>query len=166
MFILYRYKRGHGSSNDDDFVPDEVFFDKSWAGFGAILDAYRSGCLHMNSAICAIMTRDDLVYWGMDELALQPCCAVKFYPEIEICVKEVDMEEHEKVSEIERERIEDFGQTFVGRSRKYLWNLFEYPSTSRAAQVITAICSFSTSSISPVDYIGVWNNKKKSNQKF
>ena len=84
-----------------------------------------------------VKCRDDLAYWAIDELALEPCCAVKFYPEIEICVKEVDMEETEKQREIEREQIEDFGQTFIGRSRKYLWNLFEYPSTSTAAKVST-----------------------------
>lgn len=45
------------------------------------------------------------------------------------------MEEKEKQSEIEREKIEDFGNTTHGKIRKYLWNLFEYPSTSRGAQV-------------------------------
>ena len=38
-------------------------------------------------------------------------------------------------SEIEREKIENFGPTMHGRIRKYLWNLFEYPGTSRGAQV-------------------------------
>jgi hypothetical protein len=81
------------------------------------------------------MTRDDMEYWGIDILLVEPCCAVKYYPEIEICVREIDMEEKEKQSEIEREKIEDFGPTLHGRIRKYLWNLFEYPSTSRGAQV-------------------------------
>ena len=36
--------------------------------------------------------------------------SVKFYPEIEICCKEVDMEENEKQMEIDREKLEDFGQ--------------------------------------------------------
>ena len=60
---------------------------------------------------------------------------MKYYPEIEICIKEIEMEEQEKQSEIEREKIEDFGTTLHGRVRKQLWNLFEYPATSRGAQV-------------------------------
>jgi hypothetical protein len=80
------------------------------------------------------MTRDDMGYWGLDELTVEPCCAVKFYPEIEVCMKEITMEETEKQREIERESLEDFGDSFVGRYRKILWNLFEYPSTSTAAK--------------------------------
>ena len=90
----------------------------------------------------AVTTRDDLAYWGLDELVLEPCCAVKFYPEIEVCIKEINMEESEKQREIEREKLEDWGDSFVGRYRKILWNLFEYPSTSRAAQVGKQIVLF------------------------
>ena len=35
----------------------------------------------------------------------------------------------------ERLREEDFGDSKYGVLRKYLWNLTEYPETSRAAQV-------------------------------
>jgi hypothetical protein len=130
-----RFKPGFENGCAGDFVPAEYFFDRNWTGFAAILDTYRTGNLHLNSNICAVMTRDDMEYWGIDILLVEPCCAVKYYPEIEICVREIEMEENEKQSEIEREKIEDFGPTLPGRIRKYLWNLFEYPSTSRGAQV-------------------------------
>lgn len=130
-----RYKPGFENGSPNDYTPAEYFFDRNWTGFAAILDTYRTGNLHLNANICAVMTRDDMEYWGIDVLLVEPCCAVKYYPEIEICVKEIEMEEREKQMEIEREKIEDFGTTLLGRIRKYLWNLFEYPSTSRGAQV-------------------------------
>jgi len=130
-----RYKLGFENGNPNDYVPTEYFFDRNWTGFAAILDTYRTGNLHLNANICAIMTRDDMDYWGIDILLVEPCCAVKYYPEIEICVKEIDMEVNEKQDEIEREKIEDFGPSLHGRIRKQLWNLFEYPSTSKGAQV-------------------------------
>ncbi len=34
----------------------------------------------------------DLEYWGIDELLLEPCCALKYYPEIELCVKVMPIE--------------------------------------------------------------------------
>ena len=127
---------------EHDYQPAEYFFDSNSNGFASILDAYRSGHLHVTSSNCAVTTRDDLAYWGLDELTLEPCCAVKFYPEIEVCIKEINMEESEKQREVEREKLEDWGDSFVGRYRKILWNLFEYPSTSRAAQVSRCLIHF------------------------
>ncbi|CAB4060052.1 KCNB1 [Lepeophtheirus salmonis] len=46
------------------------------------------------------------------------------------------MEESEKLDIKAREDIENFGDSFLGKIRKYLWDLFEYPHTSRAAQGI------------------------------
>ena len=32
---------------------------------------------------------------GIDELLIEPCCAVKYYPEMETCENEIFMEEDE-----------------------------------------------------------------------
>ena len=85
--------------------------------------------------MCALVTKNDLEYWGIDELLLEPCCALRYYPEIELCVKEVEGEEISRKKARERRQAEDFGDTKLGRVRKYLWNLTEYPETSKAAQV-------------------------------
>lgn len=131
--VCDRYLAGRDS--EADFQPAEYYFDHTYTSFPQILDAYRSGHLHLPPANCAYNTREDLAYWGIDELLVEPCCAVKFYPEIDICVKEIDIEEEEKAREIEREKLEDFGPTWYGKLRKKLWDLFEYPQTSRGAQV-------------------------------
>ena len=131
--ILHHCDRYRVSASNDE-VP-EYFFDRNYTGFINILDAYRIGSLHLNAENCAVITRDDLSYWGIDELLIEPCCAVKYYPEIEICQNEIDMEEDEKRKTIEREKLEDFGPSFHGKLRKQLWNLFEYPHTSKWAQV-------------------------------
>ena len=97
-----------------------------------ICDIFRtSGLLGM----CALVTKCDLEYWGIDELLLEPCCALRYYPEIELCVKEVEGEEISRKKTKERRQAEDFGPTKIGKIRKYLWNLTQYPETSKAAQV-------------------------------
>jgi hypothetical protein len=131
--VCDRYKPGVDA--ESNFVPAEYYFDHNYTSFAEILDLYRSGHLHLQAGNCAYTTREDIAYWGIDELLVEPCCAVKYYPEIEICIKEIDTEEEEKQREIEREKVEDFGPTWHGKLRKKLWNLFEYPSTSRGAQV-------------------------------
>ena len=66
---------------------------------------------------------------------IEQCCALKYYPEIEICVKEQKGEQEAKRKEAQRLEDENFGNHLIGRVRTYLWNLFEYPETSKAAQV-------------------------------
>ena len=36
-----------------------------------------------------------LSFRGIDELLIEPCCAVKYYPEMETCENEIFMEEDE-----------------------------------------------------------------------
>jgi len=67
--------------------------------------------------------------------SLEPCCALKYYPEIEICVKEQKGEQEAKRKEAQRLEDENFGDHCAGRARTFLWNLMEYPETSKYAQV-------------------------------
>ena len=43
---------------------------------------------HLAVGGCALVLQKDLEYWGIDELMMEPCCALKYYPEIEICHNE------------------------------------------------------------------------------
>jgi len=131
----------------------EYFFDRSWKGFNDILDVYRLGRLHLNSGgFCAIRIRALIDYWQIDELLLDPCCALKFYPEVEACVKEIDGQLESERKYVERLAVEDFGTTHVGKARKYLWNLTEYPETSVWARIF-AFTSMSVVVLSTVTFV-------------
>jgi hypothetical protein len=42
----------------DDYCPGqppEFFFDRSWHSFNSILDVYRTGLLHLNNDMCALV---------------------------------------------------------------------------------------------------------------
>ena len=113
----------------------EFFFNRNWTSFNSILDIYRCGQLHELTHACAITFHDDLQYWGIDELFLDPCCALKYYPERETCQKEMEGEKQHKEKEMRRKMEEDFGNSWIGRARKFCWNLTEYPETSISARV-------------------------------
>jgi len=114
----------------------EYYFDRSWKGFNDILDVYRLGRLHLNAGgLCPIRARAIMEYWQIDELLLDPCCALKYYPSIEECVRETESEQISEQKYLERLKVEDFGSSLVGKLRKYLWNLTEYPETSLAARL-------------------------------
>ena len=127
----------------DGFIPDidsprgrvEYFFNRNWTTFNSILDIYRRGKLHGITASCAMTFHDDLEYWGIDELFLDPCCALKYYPEREACQNELEGERISKEKAAQRKIEEDYGPSLIGRIRKFLWNLTEYPETSYGARV-------------------------------
>ena len=51
-------------------------------------DIYRTDTFHLTSASCALVIQKNMEYWGIDELMMEPCCALKYYPEIDTCVNE------------------------------------------------------------------------------
>ena len=75
-------------------------------------------------------------FWNINELLLEPCCALKYFPDIEVCEQEAEGERIRKEKELERKIAEDFGNSRIGRIRSFCWNMTEYPETGRAAQVI------------------------------
>ena len=97
---------------------------------------YNAGVKNIYQNLANLLQKD-LEYWQIDELILEPCCALKYYPEIELCVKEQKGEQEAKAKETQRLKDENFGTSVWGRVRTYLWNVMEYPETSRTAQVVS-----------------------------
>ena len=88
----------------DEFVPGnppEFFFDRNPENFPTILNIYRTGQFHMKEGGCALVLQKDLEYWIIgesramifttsqtDEMTMEPCCALKYYPAIDVCQSE------------------------------------------------------------------------------
>lgn len=122
----------------DGYTPGplpEFYFNRNWTSFNSILDFYRMGTLHLTVDTCAMVFKEDLAFWGIDELYLDPCCALKYYPEIEACFKEFKGDQMARKRDEDRKKYENFGDSHIGRIRGTLWRITEYPETSLAAQV-------------------------------
>ena len=78
---------------------------------------------------------EDLQFWGIDKNLMDACCALTHYPELELSQKESDRDKKNRLLEAERVREEDFGETWLGKTRSFLWNLTEYPERSLFARV-------------------------------
>jgi hypothetical protein len=53
--------------------------------------------------------------FSADELLMEPCCALKYYPDIELCVNEMHGEEKSKEKQQRREKEENFGDSTIGK---------------------------------------------------
>ena len=139
----------------DEFVPGnppEYFFDRNPDNFPAILNMYRTNTFHTTESGCALVLQRDIKYWGIDELTMEPCCALKYYPEVDVLQSEKDGDLENKKKVLEQAEEEDFGNSELGQWRTWLWNTIEYPWTSSLAQFL-ALFSLSMVLISTVTFI-------------
>ena len=64
-----------------------------------------------------MVMKRDFAYWGLDELSLQPCCALKFYPEMQNCSIQTDLDTKEKIKEEEMLAAEEYGDSKLAHIR-------------------------------------------------
>ena len=71
---------------------------------------------------------EELEYWGLDDLHLEPCCQYEFYR-----MKQYLPGDKEE----EKEQVDEFGPSAIARARKFVWELFEEPNKSKLGKVLT-----------------------------
>ena len=67
----------------DGFIPGSppvIFFFRNPTNFQVILDVYRSREMHISETSCPLTAEAEFEFWGLGEIFLQPCCAIKYFP--------------------------------------------------------------------------------------
>ena len=64
-----------------------------------------------------MVMRRDFTYWGLEELNLEACCALKFYPQIEVCNTQIESDVAEKLKEEKEMQAENFGGSKIAKIR-------------------------------------------------
>ena len=132
-------------NTSDHGQPIEFFFDRHPGVFVHILNYYRTGKLHCPADVCGPLFEEELNYWGIDELQMEPCCWSTY-------TRHRDAKAFEKVfsanafhhdddvSEGEHSNIvtecDPCHYPSIYRvTRKKLWEVLEKPYSSKSAQV-------------------------------
>ena len=127
-----------------DFDPEknEFFFDRHPGCFENILNYCRTGKLHCPNDVCGPLFEEELAFWGIDELQMEPCCWGT-YTQHRNAHKHLKMfdkvpgpeeEETEQESRVDEER--DWHVFALFRFyRPWLWSTLERPYSSKYAQV-------------------------------
>jgi len=113
---------------------------------------YRTGQLHTTEGGCALVLQQDLQYWDIDDMTMEPCCSLKYFPCLEVCRSEKEGEQDAKKRAVEQAAEEDFGESSAGQWRHWLWSTIEYPWTNNLAQFL-AIFSLSMVILSTITFI-------------
>ena len=90
--------------------------------FNLILDLYRLGSLHVTDTGCALVMRSNFQYWGIDELLIESCCSLKYFPQLEVCQTEKLGDLEAKKMTEEKMKEENFGTSKFERFRSWLWD--------------------------------------------
>ncbi|XP_078107871.1 potassium voltage-gated channel subfamily V member 1 [Sander vitreus] len=123
--------------DDADFLENEFFFDRNSQTFQYVMNYYQTGHLHVREELCEISFLQEIEYWGIDELRINPCCRERYYRR---------KEQKENLDVRRAYEPEDNDEDFVGAAcpalRRCLWDLLEKPESSRAARTFGSLSVF------------------------
>ncbi|XP_037293148.1 potassium voltage-gated channel protein Shaw [Manduca sexta] len=136
-----------------DPVLNEYFFDRHPGVFAQVLNYYRTGKLHYPTNVCGPLFEEELEFWGLDSNQVEPCCwsTYSIHRDTQNTLAILDKLDidSEKPSEEEIARLFGYEEAYLSgdlgvwqRLKPKVWALFDEPSSSPAAKVISAISVF------------------------
>ncbi|XP_045774623.1 potassium voltage-gated channel protein Shaw-like [Maniola jurtina] len=136
-----------------DPVLNEYFFDRHPGVFAQVLNYYRTGKLHYPTNVCGPLFEEELEFWGLDSNQVEPCCwsTYSIHRDTQNTLAILDKLDidSEKPSEEEIARLFGYEEAYLNgevgvwqRVKPKVWALFDEPSSSPPAKVISCISVF------------------------
>lgn len=124
----------HASSQADYEPETEFFFDRHPGVFASILNYYRTGKLHCPGEVCGPLFEEELKFWGIDELQMEPCCWSNYtqHREAQETLKAFDKTPDEQENNA---FAVDHTAPTTTQWKQRMWAMLEQPYSSKYAQV-------------------------------
>ncbi|KAL5102943.1 Potassium voltage-gated channel protein Shab [Taenia crassiceps] len=123
--------------DDYNLAKNEFFFDRNATSFDAILNFYRTRVLHLVEDMCVVAFKDDMDYWGINELYLHPCCQQRYHQRKEMVEDEI------KKEELSLRWLQDeegmHGNNSISKTRLKIWQIVEKPHYSMTARIFAVV---------------------------
>ena len=124
----------HASSQANYDPETEYFFDRHPGVFANVLNYYRTGKLHCPGEVCGPLFQEELTFWGIDELQMEPCCWSNYTQH---------REAQETLKAFEKDPDEQDENPFAVdphappriQWKQRIWAMLEQPHSSKYAQV-------------------------------
>ena len=100
----------------------EYYIIRNWHGWILIIVHYV-----VTNQPTILPCPQDMEYWGVDDLYLEPCCVQRYYQQRELLNWDHQVKKEEDTDYFRPGRL--------GKLQKILWDLFEKPHTSVGARV-------------------------------
>ncbi|VDM17664.1 unnamed protein product [Hydatigera taeniaeformis] len=123
--------------DDYNLAKNEFFFDRNATSFDAILNFYRTRVLHLVDDMCVVAFKDDMDYWGINELYLHPCCQQRYHQRKEVVEDEIRKEELSLRWLQDEEGLH--GNTSISKTRLKIWQIVEKPHYSMTARIFAVV---------------------------
>nr|CUU00318.1 hypothetical transcript [Hymenolepis microstoma] len=126
---------GSGQHDKNLVAPQPVyFFDRDPEIFRFVLDYYRTGELHLPTNICGPFVRKELIFWGIDESLIDPCCMPAYmrYDEEKRTKKTLFRDCFEDIDSMKN--LVKFSRGWK-KWRYRMWLFMDHPTSSFAAQI-------------------------------
>ncbi len=113
----------------------QFMFDRNQDLFPYILDFYRTGIMHFPHSLCGPYVKTELMFWGIDEDNVAPCCWSRYkeYEEQEETLEKLGTA-FNVVDHFEQKK-RNFVFSHVHKWRARIWYFLEDPKSSKFAQV-------------------------------
>uniref|UniRef100_A0A665SVK7 Potassium voltage-gated channel modifier subfamily V member 1 n=1 Tax=Echeneis naucrates TaxID=173247 RepID=A0A665SVK7_ECHNA len=136
--------------DDADFRENEFFFDRNSQTFQYVMNFYRTGHLHVREELCEISFLQEIEYWGIDELRINPCCRERYYRR----------KEQKETADVQQGvEADDGDEDFVGAIcpalRRRLWDLRRSRNRRLWGERSRDKCRFSRSVPNIIDLLAI-----------
>ncbi|EDO48066.1 predicted protein, partial [Nematostella vectensis] len=132
---------GENASKQADYDPEtnEIFFDRHPGVFANVLNYYRTGKLHCPGDVCGPLFEEELAFWGIEELQMEPCCwsnytqhrdaqaTLKAFEGLQKDTEDSEYEAGERLARRQKTKMQQF------------WALLEQPYSSKYAQILAMV---------------------------